>query len=146
MHGCGPFFRYVPATAPNESGLETILTGESGTSGTRNTRGQIQNGDPNPALSHVNAFGTGPNWGEWETLTRTDPDINSALGFVVAPIRDAILDVKPAEHPLISKADAQRHADFVKYNLTDFLSSRWVEFVQQAVKGSLSSGFAIHTS
>ena len=129
---------------PTKSALKVVKTGEVGIGGTPNYSGRIQNGDPNPALSHTLAYGLGPRWGEWEEISRTDPDISSALAFVVAPIRDAWIDVKPAVHPAIPPEEAQKHADFVKYNLTDALETRWVEFIAQAVKGALGSGFALH--
>ena len=134
---------YVSEATP--SPLEVVKTGEVGTGGTLNFNGQIVSGEPNQSeLSHTRAYGTGPKWGEWETVVRTDPDVNSALNHVVAPIRDAILDVRPAKHPLIDEKLAQAQADFVKFNIVDFLETRWCDFSAQAVKGSLGCGFALH--
>ena len=121
-----------------------VSTGEKGASGTRNFNGRIENGDPNTSLTHSLAYGTGAKWGEWETLVRTDPDIASALSYVVSPLRDALLNVEPAEHPLVDPVEAQKHADFVKFNLEHFLQTRWVDLVQQQVRGALGSGFALH--
>lgn len=126
------------------SPLKVVATGEVGVGGTLNFNGQIVSGDPNQELSHSRAYGTGPKWGEWETVVRTDPDVNSALNHVVAPIRDAIIDVRPAKHPLIPEALAQAQADFVKFNITSFLETSWGDFSVQAVKGSLGCGFALH--
>lgn len=131
----------MPEATPTK---KVVTTGEVGAGGTLNFGGSIVNGDPNQELTHSKAYGTGPKWGEWDTVINTDPDASSALGHVVAQIRDAILDVKPAKHPLIDEKLAQAHADFVKFNLEHFLETRWCDFSQQAVRRGLGSGFAIH--
>ena len=114
--------------------------GEKGITGTTNWVGDLLT-EPNSKLIHQSGYGTpgSRSWGEWEKLWRTDPDVAAALDHVKAQIRDARLDVEPAE----SVKDGKRHADFLRWNLLERMAPGWTEYSQQACNAVLY-GFAIH--
>ena len=121
-----------------------VSTKEVGVVGTTNWVG-----DPlvesNNLLRHNSAYGTAGSqtWGEYEKISRTDPDIASVLDFITAPIRDATVDVEAAEdHP--DQALAQKQADFVRWCILENMAPRWPDVLDQMARGPLASGFSIH--
>lgn len=117
---------------------------EAGISGTTNWSGDPL-AESNMALVHSQAFGSAGSrsWGEWERIRRTDPDIAAVLEFISAPIRDARVDVEPAEHPSLAPELAQAQADFVKRQL-DACAPRLPEVLSQMTQGPLTFGFSLH--
>lgn len=118
---------------------------EKGISGTINYSGNLLP-ESNAKLQHQQAFGTPGNrtWGEWEKIARTDPDVAAGLDFIMGPLRDARVDVKPAIGGLIPDALARQQADFVRANLLEMLEPSWAEVLQQIGRGSLTFGFSLH--
>lgn len=116
-----------------------------GISGTTNWRGDPL-AEPNSKLLYAEAYGQAGqrDWGEWEEIARTDPDIATVLDFVVAPLRDARVDVEPAEHPSIAPAVAQAQADFCRRQLLESCEPRWPDVLEQMVRGKLTFGFSLH--
>lgn len=114
---------------------------ELGVSGTANWNGALQT-EPAIKLQHEAAYGTPHTrgWGYLERIRRTDAAIAQALEFHLGPIRDARVDVKPAE----GVANAQAHADFVRWALTERMSPGWAGFLAEVVTGSLGTGFSLH--
>lgn len=110
-----------------------------GVSGTTNYSGRLEV-ERNQKLREQLAYGRAGSseWGEWEEIRRANPWVAAAIGFVLAPIQDARLDVKVAEtHP--NQALAQQQADFVEWNLAKLepmLRTR-------AADGMLTSGFSL---
>lgn len=138
-----PVVNGVPAAVPEDAvdSVSAPPTGEIGIDGIGNYGGTIT-AESNPALFHIEAYGRAGTrtWGEWETRRRTDEAVAKAIDFVLAPIRDAIVGVKPAgETPL-----QQAQADFVKWNLTEALEPGWAEVLNQSIGGAMASGFALH--
>ncbi len=134
--GTGPGAVQPFATVPNQG----VPSGEKGITGTTNWVGDLQT-EPNSKLIHQSAYGTpgSRSWGEWEKLWRTDPDVASAMDHVKAQIRDARMDVEPAEGVKNGKA----HADFLRWNLTSRMAPGWTEYSQQACNAILY-GFSLH--
>lgn len=114
-------------------------TRTTGVSGTTNYSGRLEV-ERNQKLREQLAYGRAGSseWGEWEEIRRANPWVAAAIGFVLAPIQDARLDVKPNEkHP--NQALAQQQADFVAWNLEKLepmLRTR-------AADGMLTSGFSL---
>lgn len=85
-----------PSPAPTAVAPTPAQT-EIGVSGTNNWQGRIHS-EANVKLQWTRAYGTpgATAWGEWEQLHRTDHAVAVALGTLVAPLRDAELEVEPA--------------------------------------------------
>lgn len=117
-----------------------VLEGELGVDGIGNFAGDLFT-ENNTKLLYAEAYGTPGTraWGEWEKLLRTNPFVAMGMDFVGGHIRDARVGVKPAE----GVADAQRHADFVLWALTEAMEPGIAEVNQQMVEG-LTPGFALH--
>ena len=117
----------------------------AGISGTTNWRGDPL-AESNSNLLFQAAYGQAGqrSWGEWEEIARTDPDISTVLDFVVAPLRDARVDIEPAVHPDIPPAVAQAQADFVRRQLLEASEPRWPDVLEQMVRGKLTFGFSLH--
>ena len=118
-----------------------IPSQETGISGTTNWFGDILS-ESNSKLIHQLAYGVpgSRTWGEWEKLARTDEAVSKSTDFVLAPIRDARVDVKAGDESDL----AQKQADFVRWALLENMGASWSDFVQQSVGGSLKYGFALH--
>ena len=118
-------------------------TWETGVSGTTNFRGQLYQ-EQNLNLINQLAYGQPGTrtWGEWETVIRTDPAVAASLDLVVAPLREAELQVLAGENAEDEKL-AQTQADYLRDNLTLWLEPLWVDVCQQVVRGMLGYGFAI---
>lgn len=128
------------SVAPTPTAVPTPATNEIGISGTTNYQGRLVV-EPNTALQHERAFGLAGTltWGEWERLVRTDPACASALEPTRAQLRDARVDVEAAE----GVPNAQKHADFLEWNLTERMAPGWDEVIQQ-MANALPFGFALH--
>lgn len=124
-----------------ERAEKVTVAQEKGVSGTANVLGRIYS-ESNSRLQFEAAYGdgTGYNWGEWEKLVRTDPAVASSLDMVVAPIRDAEVDVEAAGEDELSI----RIADFVRDNFLEWLEPLWPEVSQQIVRGKLTYGYSLH--
>lgn len=120
---------------------KTTTAKEIGVSGTAITHGRLYT-ESNSQLQWEQAYGDGSGlrWGVWERIVRTDSACASALDMVVAPLRDAVLEVEPAS----DDARDIEIADFVRDNLTEWLEPGWPELVQQIVRGKLTYGFSLH--
>ena len=132
------------ATAPPATGASSsvvvVPSKERGVSGTTNYAGNLYS-ESNALLTYQSAYGQpgSRNWGEWEELLRTDPAVAAGLDFTCGPIRDARVDVEPADDSPL----AESIADFVRWNLTQHVEPGFPEFLTQAVKGMLGVGFAM---
>ena len=117
----------------------------AGITGTTNWRGDPL-AESNSTLLYQSAYGQAGqrSWGEWEEIARTDPDIAAVLDFIVAPLRDARVDVEPAKHPSIPPEVAKAQADFVRRQLLEASEPRWPDVLEQMVRGKLTFGFSIH--
>lgn len=115
-------------------------TTPTGITGTTNYRGDIL-AENNTKLLYQAAYGQAGSreWGEWEALRRTDPAVAAGLDFVCGPIRDARVDVEAVD----DSPEAQAIAALVRWNLTEALEPTFPELLTQAVKGFLSTGFAL---
>lgn len=140
--GLFDFLRRKPLAAAQavvEARPAPALPATAGVSGTANYNGRLQV-ERNGKLRDQLAYGRAGSfeWGEWEEVRRANPWVAAAIGFVLAPIQDARLDVKPNEkHP--NQALAQQQADFVAWNLEKLepmLRTR-------AADGMLTSGFSL---
>lgn len=134
----------APATgsATEVAGPVTQVFAELGISGTVNYDGRIQ-AEANPDLRDNAARGTpgvGYSWGVWDRISLTDPAIASALNLVIAPLRDATVEVQPAE----DVPDGERHADVVRDNLLKWVDPQWPNFIEEMARRTLVSGFDIH--
>lgn len=116
-------------------------SGETGVAGTINFTGNIRS-ESNSKLFWTLAYGQPGNiqWGEWETLHRTDNCISTALQIVCAPLRDAELEINPVNE---SEEEA-RIAEFCEDNLRDWLEPTWSLFIEQVVQWGLMYGFSLH--
>lgn len=116
-------------------------TGEIGVSGTTNLAGRLYT-ESNLSLVDERGYGQPGTrvWGEWEHIGRTDSAVSSALDLIVAPLRDAEIDVKPGGTDPVSVAQAE----FVKDNLQNWLDPVWSELAQQMARGFLGYGFALY--
>lgn len=137
------FRRPRPASAALvESRPAQVVQPTVGVSGTANFSGRLQV-ERNAKLRDELAYGRSGSteWGEWEDIRRTNPWVGSAVEFVLGPIQDARVDVATAAtHP--NQALAKAQADFVRWNLTEALTSfRYV--VGRAADGMLTSGFSL---
>lgn len=117
-----------------------IPTKSVGITGTANYGGDIL-AESNARLTYESAYGQpgSRSWGEWEELVRTDAAVAAGLDFVCGPIRDARVDVEPAD----DTPEEQAIADFVRWNLTEALEPTFPEFLTQATKGMLGCGFSL---
>lgn len=133
----------APPVIPQAAGIVEVQR-EKGMSGTPNF-----SGDPlvesNTKLIHQAAYGQPGSRtpGEWEEIVRTDPDVATALEFTAQQIRDARVDISPAEADGLDPAMAAAQADFVRWSLLEQLEPGWSEVAQQLVKRSLGIGFAL---
>lgn len=129
----------VEALGPSK---EALLTGELGFSGTTNYAGQLYT-EVNPNLISDAGYGRpgSRTWGEWERLIRTDSAVETALNMTVAPLRDAVVSVKPPKQAGPS-ADAQ--VAYAEQNFAEWLEPLWPEVAQQIGRGSLGFGFSLH--
>lgn len=120
------------------------VTGELGISGTANYSGDIYS-ELNPRLYHQSAFGQAGTreWGEWENIGKTDPDVAAGLDFVQGQIRDARVDVEEAGESQPNRALAKAQADFLRWNLLERCEPGWSEVLRQMTRGLLP-GFALH--
>jgi hypothetical protein len=121
-------------------------TSEKGITGTANFYGDLLT-ESNAKLIHEQAFGApgARTWGEWEKILMTDPAVHMGVEFVVAQLRDALVQVEPADEEFMPDQDlAQRQADFVRWNLFEALEPGWSDLIQQCVRGTLSAGFCLH--
>jgi hypothetical protein len=119
---------------------EAPLPGELGVDGIGNYSGDIQ-AENNNRLLHEAAYGTpgSRSWGEYEKLLRTNPFVAMGMDFIGGHIRDARIGVKASE----KVADGQRHADFVKWALTEKMEPGVAAVNQQMTEG-LTPGFSLH--
>lgn len=132
------------ATSSAPASTSAPPTQAVGVSGTTNYLGDIY-AESNARLMYQSAYGTAGTreWGEWEELARTNPFVSAGLEFISSPIRDARLDVEEApeeEEPDREKAKAQ--ADFVRFALNTG-EPALPEFLVQATRGMLGTGFAL---
>lgn len=114
---------------------------EIGVDGIGNYGGTLT-AETNPELFHTAAYGRAGSreWGQWELRRRTDEAVSKAIDFVLSPIRDATVSIKPAgERP-----EQVAQAEYIRWNFTEALEPGWGEVLNQTVGGSLSSGFAVH--
>ncbi len=117
-----------------------------GISGTANFSGDILS-ESNAKLIHQEGYGQAGSrsWGAWEKILRTDPAVSCAIEFVKAQLRDARVDVEPAdEEAQPNRKLAEDQAAYVKWNLTNALEPGWSEVIQQMAAGPLVFGFCIH--
>ncbi|MBL8909863.1 MAG: hypothetical protein JNM17_04075 [Archangium sp.] len=114
--------------------------GEVGLDGIGNFAGDIH-AENNTKLLYDAAYGSpgSRSWGEWEKLLRTNPFVEMGVDFVSGHIRDARVGVKASE----KVADGQKHADFVKWALTEAMDPGVAAVNQQMVEG-LVPGFSLH--
>lgn len=114
---------------------------ETGVSGTTNWHGVLLT-EPTLKLQHENAYGRPGTrgWGYWERIRRTDAAVAAAIDFHLGPIRDARVDVEPAE----GVPGAEAHAEFVKWIFSSRMEPGWSAFAAETVTGALGTGFAIH--
>ncbi len=129
------------APEPEKKNGKRPAIGELGISGTTNWSGRLYNKDPNAELAHEAAFGrsgTG-NWGQYEKMQHTDPAISAGLDLVTAPLREANVEVKPAE----DVAGGEVHAEFVRDNLTKWMAPGWKTLMGRWPKGAIANGFNI---
>lgn len=132
----------LPAPPKNAKPAEGSILSELGISGTVNYDGRIQ-AEANPVLRDFSARGSpgvGNSWGVWEKIRWTDPAVASAINLVAAPLRDATVEVEPAE----DVAGAEEHAALVHDNLLKWLDPQWSTFIEETVDVTLTSGFDIH--
>lgn len=116
-----------------------VETKERGVSGTVNWDGYLQT-ENNPALEREAGYGRLQDWGQYEELRRTNADATVAMEMTVAPIRDASIEVEPADE----SAEAQKIADFVRDNLQHWMAPKWGGLAEQIVDTFLTFGFNIH--
>lgn len=114
--------------------------GSKGISGTGNYSGDVL-GESNSELLHQEAYGQAGtrSWGAWEEIARTDEAVAKALDFVIAPVRDANVDIEPVD----DSPEEIAKAEFISYVLEN-VEPGWPEFLSQTCRGSLGCGFAIH--
>lgn len=115
-------------------------TKPQGIVGTTNYGGDLY-AESNAKLTFESAYGVpgSRTWGEWEALIRTDSAAAAGLDFVAGPIRDAQVEVNPAE----DAPNGQTIADFVRWNLLEQLEPTFPEFLTQCVRETLGIGFAL---
>lgn len=128
------------APTPGETTALEVPTRAIGITGTANYGGDIYS-ESNAKLLYAQAYGLSGQreWGEWESLLRTDSAVAAGLDFVCGPIRDARVDVEPVD----DSDEAKRIAEFVRWNFTEGLEPTFPELLTQAVKGFLGVGFAL---
>lgn len=136
------FQRTLARFSRKEAGSEVArpVPVELGITGTANFSGDIL-AESNLKLIHEQAYGRAGSrdWGFWEYALRTDEAVAKSLDFVVAPIRDALLEVEEAKDNPNGKAQA----DFVRWVL-DNIEPGAPEFLAQTTRGSLGIGFSLH--
>lgn len=133
----------VPALKEKLSPLD--LQKEFGISGTTNFRGDLLT-ESNAKLVHQLAYGQPGtrNWGEWEKILMTDPAVAVAVEHTKAQIRDADVEIEPADDSWFSdKQLPVTQANYVRWNLLEALEPQWAEFVQQLCN-ALIFGFTLH--
>jgi hypothetical protein len=115
---------------------------EMGISGTVNWDGRIQT-EPNSLLRDElgrGRAGVGNSWGEWEKIRRTDSACASIVNLIVAPLRDADVEVEPGDEG----EEYEKHAEFVKDNLLKWQAPLWPNFVEEVIDTLLTFGFNLH--
>lgn len=144
----------LPLPQDPKAVVKTVPKGELGPSGTSNQFGDILS-ESNLNLIHQAAYGRPGvrTWGEWELIRRTDEAVAKALEFVMAPIRDARVDIEEplseeerrAKVPGTETEDPQLAAQirFLRWNI-ERLEPGWPEFLNQSGAGALMNGFALH--
>jgi hypothetical protein len=82
--------------------------------GTSNYSGTVQK-EENSILRGPSAYGytSGIQWGEWEKILRTDPDVSSAMEFVKAQIRDCRVTVEEYKQGETATEVSKQQAEFV---------------------------------
>jgi len=120
-----------------------VVLEEKGISGTPIYGGRPQV-EENPQLSYERAYGHPGQltWGEYDRIIKTDPDAAAGLDLLSSQIRDARLDVEPAD--LADESLAQAQADYLFWNLTEAIEPGWATFITQVTRGSLVHGFSLH--
>ena len=115
-------------------------TKELGLTGTANYSGEVL-AESNLKLINDAAYGRAGvrEWGFWERMARTDEAFAKSLDFVVAPIRDALVEVEEAQ----DNPNGGAQADAVRHTF-DTIEPGQPEFLAQTTRGSLMSGFALH--
>lgn len=135
----------VETTPVVSSAAPALPAGSSakGVSGTANWGGELRV-EENRKLSHISAFGgsSGLPLGEWQRIVMTNPFVVMGLEFITGPIRDAKWDIKAADKELVP--DAQKHADFLRWNLENHFSPGISDVSVEGAWGAMQSGFAIH--
>jgi len=123
------------------SNVVSIQKDEAGISGTNNWSGKIY-AEANSKLQWERAYGTpgSQTWGEWEKLERTDHAVAAALNLLASPLRDASIDIEPAD----SDEQSIKIADFVRDNFQEWLEPRWPTLIEQMVRTGVAYGFSIH--
>lgn len=126
-------------------GLGKPRTEILGISGTTNYSGAVYK-EENQNLRGSSAYGVAGSteWGEWERILRTDPDVSSAIEFVKAQIRDCRVSVEEfAATTEEGKAAAKAQAGFVRWCLLERCAPGWPELKNQLC-GALVPGFSLH--
>lgn len=144
------FFRRRPSPGPAAAAVVEARpapptpTAPTGVSGTTNYSGRLQV-ERNEKLRDQLAYGRAgtTEWGEWEEIRRTNPWVAAAIAFVLAPIEDADVEVKPGTIEESVTPELQQHADFVRWNLTEALEPEFQALRTRALDGMLTSGFSL---
>lgn len=115
--------------------------GSRGVDGIGNYSGELY-AEINPALRNDAGYGRAGSltWGRWEEIGRTNPYVAMAVDFILAPIRDARVEVEPGDESKL----AQQQADFVRWSLLENLEPGWPDLLQQTARGFLITGFSLH--
>lgn len=127
---------------PEGKGRLAHLSGEMGIGGTTNYAGQLYT-ETNPALINEKGYGQPGQraWGEWERIIRTDCAVETSLGLITAPLRDASIAVK---EPKRTHALTDKHVEYVRLNLEEWLEPLWSDCVLQMGRQALGVGFSLH--
>lgn len=110
-----------------------------GVSGTVIRGGRIFS-ESNTKLQWEKAYGrpSATEWGEWERLKRTDPQIVIGLNMLVAPLRNLKLRITaPGDYP-------EEIVSFLEDQFTEWLDPAWPTLLEQFVWQGLGDGFSLH--
>lgn len=137
----------VPDVAPTGATKELpyvrsrIELGEQGITGTGNYSGEIL-AESNLKLIHEKAYGQAGTreLGFWQDAYDTDEAVAKAMAFLLAPIRDAKVEVEEPDKKL--NKFAREQTEFLRWSIEN-VEPGWSEFTMQAAGGSVLSGFAI---
>lgn len=115
--------------------------GELGVDGIGNYGGTLY-AETVPELRGIQGYGRAGTltWGKWEEIGRTNPYIAMGLDFLIAPIRDARVEVEPAD----DTAEEEKRAEYIRWALCDNLTPSWPDLLQQTARGFLLTGFSLH--